>query len=54
MKIVVLKGSPRSNGNSNALADEFIRGAKENGHDILNLIAGATMLAGVLDATNAA
>ena len=34
MKIVVLKGSPRHNGNSNSLADEFIRGAKENGHDI--------------------
>lgn len=34
MKIVVLKGSPRHNGNSNSLADEFIRGAKENGHEI--------------------
>ena len=33
MKIVVLKGSPRPNGNSNALADEFILGAKENGHE---------------------
>lgn len=36
MKIVVLKGSPRPNGNSNALADEFIRGAKENGHKIFD------------------
>ena len=34
MKIVVLKGSPRCNGNSNTLANEFIRGAKENGHEI--------------------
>ena len=34
MKIVVLKGSPRANGNSNTLADQFIRGAKENGHEI--------------------
>ena len=34
MKIVVLKGSPQPNGNSNALDDEFIRGAKENGHEI--------------------
>ena len=34
MKIVVLKGSPRPNSNSNSLADEFIRGAKEHGHDI--------------------
>ena len=34
MKIVVLKGSSRPNGNSNALADEFIRGAKANDHEI--------------------
>ena len=30
MKIVVLKGGPRTNGNSSMLADEFIRGAKES------------------------
>ena len=35
MKIVVLKGSPRTNGNSNMLADEFIRGAKESGNEIV-------------------
>lgn len=35
MKIVVLKGSPRFNGNSNMLADEFIRGASEAGHEIV-------------------
>ena len=34
-KIVVLKGSPRANGNSNMLVDEFIRGAKESGHEIV-------------------
>lgn len=34
MKIVVLKGSARPNSNSNALADEFIRAARENGHEI--------------------
>ena len=32
MKIVVLKGSPRTNGNSNMLVEEFIRGTKESGH----------------------
>ena len=37
MKIVVLKGSPRPNGNSNALADEFIRGAKANAMRFLSL-----------------
>ena len=34
MKITVITGSPRKNGTSNFLADEFIRGAKENGHEI--------------------
>ena len=34
MKILVLKSSGNKNGSSNMLADEFIRGAKENGHDI--------------------
>ena len=34
MKIVVLTGSPRKNGNSAYLAEQFIKGAKESGHDI--------------------
>ena len=34
MKIVVITGSPRKNGTSNFLADEFIRGAEENGHEV--------------------
>lgn len=34
MKIVVLTGSPRRNGNSAYLADRFIEGAKEKGHEI--------------------
>lgn len=34
MKIVVLTGSPRKNGNTNYMADEFIRGAKEAGHEV--------------------
>lgn len=34
MKILVLTGSPRKNGNSNFLASEFIRGATEAGHNI--------------------
>ncbi len=35
MKILVLTGSPRKNGNSNILADNFIRGATEAGHEIV-------------------
>ena len=34
MKIIVLEGSPNKHGSSNMLADEFIRGAKESGHDV--------------------
>ena len=32
MKILVITGSPRKNGNSATLADHFIKGAKEAGH----------------------
>ncbi len=35
MKILILTGSPRKNGNSNTLADNFIRGATEAGHKIV-------------------
>ena len=34
MKIVVLTGSPRRGGNSAYLAEQFIKGARESGHDI--------------------
>ena len=34
MKILVLKSSGNKKGSSAMLADEFIRGAKENGHEI--------------------
>lgn len=34
MKILVLKGSPHKAGSSNLLADEFIRGAMETGHQV--------------------
>ena len=35
MKILVLTGSPRKNGNSNTLADNFIKGATEAGHQVV-------------------
>ena len=35
MKILVITGSPRKNGNSNFLADNFIKGAQEKGHKIV-------------------
>ncbi|MDO4576129.1 MAG: flavodoxin family protein [Planctomycetia bacterium] len=39
MKILVLTGSPRPNGNSNTLAEHFIRGAKEAGHTVVRFDA---------------
>ena len=35
MKILVLTGSPCKNGNSNTLADYFIKGATEAGHEVV-------------------
>lgn len=35
MKILVLNGSPRPNGNTEAMVEAFVNGAKENGHDIM-------------------
>lgn len=34
MKILVLEGSPHKKGSSNLLADNFIKGATENGHEV--------------------
>lgn len=39
MKILILTGSPRKNGNSNTLADNFIKGATEAGHEIIRFDA---------------
>ncbi len=40
MKILVIKSSPHRNGSSNLLADNFIRGAKEAGHQVSVFDAG--------------
>lgn len=33
-KVLILSGSPRKNGNSDILCDEFARGSKEAGHEV--------------------
>lgn len=33
-KVLILSGSPRKNGNSDLLCDEFVRGAVENGNEV--------------------
>lgn len=35
MKILVITGSPRKNGNSNTLADNFTKGAQDAGHTVV-------------------
>ena len=35
MKILILTGSPRSKGTTSLLADEFAKGAKEAGHEVV-------------------
>ena len=39
MKIVVLTGSPRLNGNTNYMASQFMKGAEEAGHKVSASIA---------------
>ena len=34
MRILVIESSPHKNGSSNLLADHFIRGAREVGHEV--------------------
>lgn len=34
MKIVILEGGPHKQGASNTLADSFIKGAKDAGHEV--------------------
>lgn len=33
-KVLILSGSPRKNGNSDLLCDEFMRGALDNGNEV--------------------
>lgn len=48
MKIVVLTGSPRRSGNTNYLADRFIAGAEENGHEVFRFDCAAHKVAGCI------
>lgn len=41
MDIVVITGSPQKRGNSNLLADAFVRGAEEAGHAVFRFDAGS-------------
>lgn len=44
MRILVIESSPHKNGSSNLLADNFIRGARENGHTVSTFDAARASL----------
>ncbi len=48
MNILVLNGSPRPNGNTSAMAEAFVEGASENGHNITVVAVCRKKIAGCL------
>lgn len=48
MKIVVLTGSPRMDGNTNYLAEQFIKGAEENGHSVFRFDCARHKISGCM------
>lgn len=48
MKIIVLNGSPRPSGNTAAMVDAFVSGAKESGHEITVVPVCQRKIAGCL------
>ena len=44
--VLVVTGSPRKNGNSNTLAEQFIRGARDAGHTVSRFDAGLSTVRG--------
>ena len=44
-KVLILSGSPRKDGNSDILCDEFLRGAQEAGHRVEKIRAAAKKIA---------
>ncbi len=48
MNIVMLTGSPRKNGNSAYLADQFSKGAQESGHSVFRFDCALNKVAGCL------
>jgi len=45
MKVTVITSSPRKRGTTSVLAEEFIRGAKESGHDVFRFDAAFEKIA---------
>lgn len=45
-KVVVITGSPRKQGNSDLMADAFIKGAGKNGHEVMKIAAAELKIHG--------
>lgn len=52
-KVLTLSGSPRKNGNSDSLCDEFMRGAVESGNNVTKINVAEKNVAPCLPATPA-
>lgn len=48
MHITILNGSPRKNGNTEIMVDEFLRGAEESGHQVEKMNLAGKKIAGCL------
>lgn len=48
MKILILNGSPRVNGNTAAMVQAFAEGARESGHEVTVIPVGTQKIAGCL------
>lgn len=48
MKITILNGSPRLNGNTEIMVDEFVKGAKVSGHEVDKINLAGKKIAGCL------
>lgn len=48
MKILVLNGSPRANGNTAAMIDAFAEGAREKGHEVSIIPVGQKKIGGCI------
>ena len=48
MKITIINGSPRVNGNTEIMVDEFVRGAAEAGHEVTKINLAGKKISGCL------
>ena len=52
MKITVITGSPRKNGNTFAMVDAFIKAATAKGHEVIRFDAAMMKIGGCINKTD--